>query len=98
MRNHHTEHRAAAGRKKKIKFRKSGSESVFNPSCESIVSMVVPGRTAREPAHCQHWTVFVFAVAIKNYHNVNFPSWLDCGAGLCGVCAAPRGVISCVVM
>ena len=54
---------------------------------------VVQGRTGREPAHCQHWPVFVFAVAIKNYHNVNFPSWLDCGAS-----AAPRGVISCVVM
>ena len=51
------------------------------------------GPAIHEPWHCQHWTVFVFAVAIKNYHNVNFPSWLDCGAS-----AAPRGVISCVVM
>ena len=46
-------------------------------------------RTAREPAHCQHWTVFVFAVAIKNYHNVNFPSWLDCGVW--SVCGPPGG-------
>ena len=37
MRNHHTE----GERKLNSVFRKSGREIVFNPSCESIVSMVL---------------------------------------------------------